>query len=180
MLCCAVLCCAVCCCQVLELLGLMQCSSSNYRIDLLTKSFDSIKHKLSTQQQQQQEGTGGHVATLHEPWFNMEAVRWQLPDDIIGSWASADVSSDLALPPANPYVPTDFTLKSPAAAAAAAGGAHGQPDNQQQQQQQVEIACLPQWLLDPVGGRPSAVGVLLATPPDMLMDTTGEDGGGGG
>jgi hypothetical protein len=154
----------------------MQCSSNNYRIDLLTKSFDSIKEKLTTQQQQQQEGTGGHVATLHEPWFNMEAVRWQLPDDIIGGWASADVSSDLALPPANPYVPTDFTLKGTTTAAAAAVGVDGQPDNQQQQQQQAEIACLPRWLLDPVGGRPGGVGVLLATPPDMLIDTTGDGG----
>jgi hypothetical protein len=179
---------------VLELLSRMQPTSSNYRIDLLTKSYSTLAPQLQQQQQQQ----SGGLTPLHEPWFDMQAIQWQLPADVIAGWASADVSTDLALPPPNPFVPTDFTLKgTPAAAgagadadgtaAAAAAGAHAsgaaaaQTQQQQaQQQQEQEIASLPAWVLAPVGGRPAAVSVLLATPPAMILDKPGRVFFGGG
>jgi hypothetical protein len=157
--------------QALELLGLMQPTSSNYRIDLLTKSFSTLKQQLIQQQQQQQSDAGAAaVEALHEPWFGMEAVKWQVPQTLTVDWAAADVSADLGLPPPNPYIPTDFTVKpdqqQPAAADAAVA-----PDQQQQQQQ--HIAALPPWVVAPVGGRPASVSVLLSTPPSMILDKPG-------
>ena len=111
------------------------------------------------------------MCELHEPWFDMAAVSWELPDDLTSSWATGDISTDLALPPHNPYVPTDFTLKGPPPAAAAAGGdaaAGGEGEKQQQ-----EIAALPAWVLSPVGGRPSSINVLLSSPPGMILDAQG-------
>lgn len=154
----------------------MQPTSSNYRIDLLTKSYSTLAPQLEQQQQ------SGCLTPLHEPWFDMQAIRWQLPADVITDWASADVSTDMALPPPNPFVPTDFTLKATPAAGtangvAAAGAdvsrAGSQPHQQAQQQQEQEIASLPAWVLAPVGGRPATVSVLLATPPAMILDKPG-------
>jgi hypothetical protein len=176
----------------------MHPSSSNYRIDLLTKSFSSTQQQLTQLAVVQ----GGTMSDVHEPWFNMQAVRWQLPEIVISGWcksvtngceqagaaaAAAEGGEDggdgLAFPPPNPYIPVDFSLKGPAAAAAAglgeaAAGDGGAPQDQQQQQQQKqqqEISSLPPWVLSKVGGRPGHVDVLLSTPPDMILDQPGRD-----
>jgi len=188
----------VCVLQVVELLGLMRPTNNSYRIDLLTKSFSTLKQQLlkqhghidtTTPPPAAANGTDssttaaaaageGSVSAVHEPWFDMDAVKWQLPESLTGSWASADVSADLALPPPNPFVPTDFTLKgTPAAAAAAADGGTAAAE---QQQQQKEIEGLPQWVLCKVGGQPGAINTLLATPPEMIVDKPGAGGEGVG
>jgi hypothetical protein len=126
-----------------ELLALMHPSSSNYRVDLLTKSFSSTQQQLTQLAAVQ----GGTMSDVHEPWFNMQAVRWQLPESVTSGWsngvtngcvtcvtgpgaaeqagsaaAAGGEGEGLAFPPPNPFIPTDFSLKGGAAAAAAAAG----------------------------------------------------------
>lgn len=57
---------------------------------------------------------------IHEPWFSMEAAGVDLPRDMAAGWAAAPVPPELALPPRNNYIPTDFSLVAERSAASAA------------------------------------------------------------
>lgn len=122
---------------------------STYRVDLLTKSFPTLKQQLQQQHQQQQpqqrqpatdQAPAGHdsmsqpvlfddTSYFTEPWFNMEGASMQLPEQLVSSWHDADVSSDLSLPPPNPYLPCDFSIK------------HQQMQQQEQQPLQPQQPC---------------------------------------
>lgn len=45
-----------------------------------------------------------------EPWFEMPYQQAPIPAAVLQQWASAQPSPELALPPRNPYVATDFAL----------------------------------------------------------------------
>jgi hypothetical protein len=109
--------------QVMSLLEHMHPVNSSYRIDLLTKAYPHL-----TQQLQQQQGTAAAATTgtaagagltwpsveiFTEPWFEMQGACAELPQQLRDSWAEAAVDPELALPPPNPYLPSDFSLKSP-------------------------------------------------------------------
>ncbi|KAL6756038.1 hypothetical protein V8C86DRAFT_3157294 [Haematococcus lacustris] len=83
--------------QISRLLDCMHPSLSAYRIDLLTRSFEEVKAVLGA-------GWAGPLQQAHEPWFNMDAA-W------VESWAKPFAPPELRLPPPNPYLPTDFTVK---------------------------------------------------------------------
>lgn len=159
--------------------------NSSYRIDLLTKSFSELKEQLlaqhvSAQDNNSSSGTSsglftsssneGAVRTLTEPWFNMEAVSVQLAEQLTASWHQAEPADDLALPPQNPYIPSDFELKSDNQPSAAGDGAM-----QQQQEQQDGIlgleSLIHSWML--IDGDAAKPSVVLAQPPAMLVDEPG-------
>lgn len=154
--------------QVAELLHRMQ-PTSTYRIDLLTNSYQDTKQLLQQLQADTESWlSGSTVQVFTEPWFNMEALSILLPDSVTAGWAQAEIAADLALPPQNPYIPSDFVLRAPGGAAAAAdtvksstsvsgGGA-------------AEASVEP-WML--VGGA-AALPQLLAQPPLMLVDEPGK------
>lgn len=123
-----------------QLLGSCQpAAGGSFRVDLLTSSFAQLRQQL----QQRQQDAGASAASpcgamadadvaaalaasatfFTEPWFGMEAVAMQLPGSLCACWESADVAPDLALPPRNAYIPTDFRLKGAAAAQQLPGGA---------------------------------------------------------
>jgi hypothetical protein len=118
------------------------------------------------------------VELFTEPWFAMEALRCPLPDALTQQWAEGDVADELALPPRNPFITTDFTLKAAAASdggcttgAAAAeaagrggGGAGGEA---------AAAAALPAWVLAGGGGRPAHLDCVLSAPPAMIVDEPG-------
>jgi hypothetical protein len=152
--------------QVAELLGCMNPARSSFRIDLLTKSYTAIKQQL--QQAAADPGSwlstgnssssSSRVQDFTEPWFKMDALSVNLPESLIGGWAESAVADDLALPPPNPYIPSDFELKTDGSAAAA--------DSKQL------LAAVEPWML--VGGAAAQPDMLLAAPPAMLLDEPGE------
>jgi hypothetical protein len=163
--------CALCSClQVAELLQCMQPGSSSFRIDLLTKSYAAIKQQLQEAaadpsswlgSSSNSSNSGSGVQGFTEPWFKLDALSVKLPDSLTGSWAESAVADDLALPPPNPYIPSDFELKTDGSTAAAAAAA----DSKQL------LAAVAPWML--VGGAAAKPDMLLAAPPAMLLDEPG-------
>ena len=90
-----------------------------------------------------------------EPWFEMSYLCAPISDDIITCWNNATHSSELELPPVNPYVATDFALRS------------GAPPNDVAAGPTV-LHHEPHFLPD---GAPLPVGALLA--PTCLLDVPG-------
>jgi hypothetical protein len=45
-----------------------------------------------------------------EPWFDMPFTSAMIPASLIAWWTSAPPSPSLALPPQNPFVPSDFEM----------------------------------------------------------------------
>jgi hypothetical protein len=141
----------------------MHPASSSFRIDLLTKSYTAIKQQL--QQAAADPGSwlnpgssSSGVQDFTEPWFKMDALSVKLPDSLTGGWAESAVADDLALPPPNPYIPSDFELKTDGSSAAAV-------DSKQL------LAAVERWML--VGGAVAQPEMVLAAPPAMLLDEPG-------
>lgn len=111
--------------QVSQLLDHM--IPSNVRIDLQTSSFS----------------TEAYPKAEREPWFDVPYVTKPIPTAVLEQWASQAPGSDLALPPKNSFIPTDFTLRCDDTAtastskptadlqAASANGSKRQPSKQQ-------------------------------------------------
>lgn len=93
----------MCLLQVSQLLARLHPASASYRVDLLTKQHAQLKEGLA----QLLPGS----THIREPWFDMEAVSAQLPQDMCSTWATQQAAQDLRLPPPNPYVATDFSLR---------------------------------------------------------------------
>ncbi|KAF5827025.1 Metalloenzyme, LuxS/M16 peptidase-like protein [Dunaliella salina] len=94
--------------------------NSSYRLDLLTKEYEPLKQQLVQQADTQtgllQPAAARGQAPLKvsietEPWFNMESAWVQVPDELCRTWATSPPPPSLKLPPPNPYIPTDFTIK---------------------------------------------------------------------
>lgn len=89
-----------------ELLGIM--SPSAARLDVQTKAYEQCKGSLLVD--------ANSLVDRHfcrtgvEPWFEIPFVEVQIPDSLLQSWAAAVPSADLALPPQNSYIPSDFSL----------------------------------------------------------------------
>lgn len=79
--------------QVSELLEHM--TPSNVRLDLQTSNFS----------------TEIYPKTQREPWFDVPHITKPIPEPLLEQWASQSPGSDLALPPKNNFIPTDFTLR---------------------------------------------------------------------
>ena len=145
--------CSHCTAQVMSLLDHMDAVTSDYRIDLLTHAFAEMKQKLipqqdqeqqkqqspPPQQQQQQQQQANGVKALPsepstavfqdctfftEPWFKLEAGSAPLPEQLVRSWMEAERAHELTLPPQNPYIPSDFSLRN------VQGGGEGGKDKQ--------------------------------------------------
>jgi secreted Zn-dependent insulinase-like peptidase len=143
----------------------MHPANSSFRIDLLTKSYAAIKQQLqqaaadpSSWLSNSSSSSSCGVQDFTEPWFKMDALSVKLPESLTGGWADSAVADDLALPPPNPYIPSDFELKTDGSAAAA--------DSKQL------LAAVEPWML--VGGAAAQPDMLLAAPPAMLLDEPGE------
>ena len=94
------------------------------RLDLQTKAFEECK-KVFLEEILGGDGNGadGNGVTAaegvkigEEPWFKIPFLLAPLPQTILTEWTSATKPppEDLSLPPPNPYLPSDFTLKSAA------------------------------------------------------------------
>ncbi|WIA17248.1 hypothetical protein OEZ85_014121 [Tetradesmus obliquus] len=159
--------------KVAELLQCMQPASSSFRIDLLTKSYAAVQQQLqeaaadpTSWLSSGDSSSSSRVQGFTEPWFKMDALLVKLPDSLTGGWAESAVADDLALPPPNPYIPSDFELKTDGSTAAAAAAAAA--DSKQL------LAAVAPWML--VGGAAAAEAqpeMLLAAPPAMLLDEPG-------
>jgi secreted Zn-dependent insulinase-like peptidase len=93
----------MCLMQVSQLLALLHPASASYRVDLLTKQHAQLKEGLAL--------LLPGSTTIREPWFDMEAVSAQLPQEMCSTWATQQAAEDMRLPPPNPYVATDFSLR---------------------------------------------------------------------
>ena len=72
-----------------------------------------------------------------------------MPPSLSEKWTSAVPLPDMRLPPVNPYIPTDFSLKTTVA-----------------QQAEAVLACT-------VLAASMQLPVVLATPPELLVDKSG-------
>ena len=59
------------------------------------------------------------LTEILEPWFEMPALAMPLPESLSNAWATQSIDPTLRLPPVNPYVPTNFSLRASAEARAA-------------------------------------------------------------
>ena len=50
-----------------------------------------------------------------EPWFELPFVAAAVPEALLSEWEACTPSPELALPPRNSYLPTDFSLRAEAA-----------------------------------------------------------------
>lgn len=60
-----------------------------------------------------------------EPWFQLPYTCAPLTAEVLQGWSDAPPAADLALPAANAYLPTDFTLVAAPFSSAAAAAADG-------------------------------------------------------
>lgn len=128
------------------------------RLDLCTKAYETCKAALL--------GSGWPGAGEGvEPWFDFPFVQAQLPADVLRSWAAAAPSPDIALPPRNDYLPTDFELRCEAAGAAADGPAAAAAAQQQNGGANGKQAD--------GGAAAAAVPSGFPTPPALLLDEPG-------
>ena len=85
--------------QVEELLDCMQPSA--VRLDLQTSAFDQLKQ---------------HGRPSTEPWFGVPFAQCPVPAACLAAWQDAWDSkspcADMALPPRNEFLPSDFSLRS--------------------------------------------------------------------
>ncbi|GAX76258.1 hypothetical protein CEUSTIGMA_g3702.t1 [Chlamydomonas eustigma] len=95
---------------VAELMNEMKPEGCSYRIDLLTKSYNKVKEQLSALAS----SSSSSARSVVEPWFQLESVCMEIPPSMSAGWSVQDVSPQLHLPPPNPYLPTDFTLRASA------------------------------------------------------------------
>ncbi len=86
----------------------------------------------------------------------------QIPDSVTSSWETCSLSPELHLPPANPYIATDFTLR----ALTAVKGQTAQTPETLVAAAQQEATALAQ---------EQGLPVVLATPPKLIKDGPGED-----
>ncbi|GFR39667.1 hypothetical protein Agub_g138, partial [Astrephomene gubernaculifera] len=114
-----------------------------FRIDLMTRRYEEVKASLLSLAAQ----SGASVRQEQEPWFGLEVTSLELPPDLVRGWAQQPPLPELALPPRNPYLPQDFSLRC-----------------EDPEQQQPAPAPPP-----PPPGLPA----LLASPPQLLLDIPG-------
>ena len=50
------------------------------------------------------------IADSKERWYGTEYKLEDIPASLLKKWSSADISEDLALPPKNEFIPTDFNI----------------------------------------------------------------------
>ncbi|KAG2448487.1 hypothetical protein HYH02_006378 [Chlamydomonas schloesseri] len=154
--------------QVKQLLGCMDPDPSApgggaaFRLDLMTRRYEQVHAGLVTaglgrgRGAQEAAGAGAQekagaqeeaaaVREETEPWFGLQVVVAQLPDSLCAEWALQPPLPELALPPRNPYLPKDFSLRC------------DDPD----------VGPEPPVQLPP------GVSSLLATPPQLLLDRPG-------
>ena len=85
--------------QVEELLDCMQPAA--VRLDLQTSNFDELKQ---------------HGRPSTEPWFDVPFAQCPVPAACLAAWQDAWESrsprADMALPPHNEFLPSDFSLRS--------------------------------------------------------------------
>ncbi|KAG2444954.1 hypothetical protein HXX76_001690 [Chlamydomonas incerta] len=112
-----------------------------FRLDLMTRRYEEVRAGLMGVMG----GGGGGAREETEPWFGLQVVVAQLPDALCAEWASQPALPELTLPPRNPYLPTDFSLRC------------DDPD-------------VPP---EPPAELPAGVTSLLATPPQLLLDRPG-------
>jgi hypothetical protein len=136
---------ASCTLQVSQLLQRLDPSSAPYRVDLLTRQYAQLKEGLLA--------LLPGAATTHEPWFDMEALAGPLPQETCDAWGAQQPALDMRLPPPNPYVATDFSLRE-------------LEELPPQQQQLAGAAVAP---AEP----PPGVTPVLAGPPAVILDAPG-------
>ncbi|KXZ55212.1 hypothetical protein GPECTOR_3g355 [Gonium pectorale] len=113
-----------------------------FRIDLMTKRYDEVKASVMSMAAAE----GAEVRSESEPWFGLDVLVMQLPDSLCRGWAEQPPLPELRMPPRNPYLPEDFSLRCEDPDAPEAG---------------------------PAPALPPGVTSLLATPPHMLLDRPG-------
>ncbi len=93
--------------QIEELLVHMKPSQA--RIDVQTSAYERLSQIWKSR---------GNCTVGVEPWFKLDYIEADIPADVIKSWETASlpdsIPKELALPPRNEFIPTDFTLKSKA------------------------------------------------------------------
>jgi nardilysin len=77
------------------------------RIDLQTKKFEECRAALVALT-----GSAHKVVEGEEPYFKTPFMHINLPEHVLTAWAAEKWSPELTLPPRNPYLPTDFALRS--------------------------------------------------------------------
>lgn len=87
--------------QVQSLLAEM--TPNSVRIDLQTTAFDAVKHVAL-------EGATGPPTPGHEPWFGFDFVTFDLQPGLLQQWTACSASPELALPPPNTFIASDFGL----------------------------------------------------------------------
>jgi secreted Zn-dependent insulinase-like peptidase len=120
------------------------------RIDLQTHAYSACKPALMAMP---------GASEGREPWFNMEFASAKIPRDVMERWEAATPSSDVALPPRNEYIPSDFSLLCDSMpSGAAANGTKNSSANAS----------------DPVNGAAAAaITALFPSPPSLLADASG-------
>lgn len=87
--------------QIRSLLAEM--TPSTVRVDLQTTAFDSVNAAALP-------NATGHPTPGREPWFGFDFVTFDLQPALLQQWASPSISPELALPPPNTFIATDFAL----------------------------------------------------------------------
>ncbi|CAG9464481.1 unnamed protein product [Pedinophyceae sp. YPF-701] len=85
---------------LVQLLELLRPTAEGWRIEIQTSDINAVLLPS--------DGSRGH-----EPWFDLDYVVRDVAAADIEEWATATPAEDLALPPHNSYVPTDFSVLSP-------------------------------------------------------------------
>ena len=105
--------------QISQLLASMTAASACIAVS--THAFEQVTHELQSSMPGATRDT--------EPWFSFSYMDVPLHESLLASWAAAEPGPDLALPPRNDYVASDFSLHccqtDTANSASAATGARG-------------------------------------------------------
>jgi secreted Zn-dependent insulinase-like peptidase len=94
------------------------------RLDLQTHAYDAAVATVA------EVVAPARLTPGEEPWFGLPYAHAPLPEALLRRWEQAPPSPDIALPPRNDYLPSDFSLRcddadAADAAGAAAGAANG-------------------------------------------------------
>lgn len=92
--------------QINEILDMMLPDMA--RLDLQTSDYQSCCERISSLSA---EFNDLGVSEKKEPWFGFTYCEVRLPEVVITKWGSQRWSNLLTLPPQNPYLPSDFSLR---------------------------------------------------------------------
>ena len=74
------------------------------RLELQTRDFEGCLSQAHTDERLQD------ITVGEEPWFSFPFASCALPPNLVEQWDACTWSTDLQLPPRNPYLPTNFDI----------------------------------------------------------------------